>query len=368
MQSDASTHVQASRDSVVACFPPMSETTNPYQRLLYGALAEAGVQLAPAERLRSRWLWEHRRDVGILHFHWLSQYYHHPRAIPRLLRLVLLVQRLLLARILGFRVAWTVHEIHPHDRLGWADRVAPQLVARLAHVLIVNDEATGTKVVDAFGRDPVLIPHGTFAGVYSPAGRPPGDVRFELGIPEQAVLILCFGLVRRYKRIEDIVAALTLVPRDERAPDLVVLVAGQVLDPDLGDSLRDAAAQDDRLRLRLEFIPDEAVSELFDAADAALVTRSDDGTSGVLVLAVSLGIPLLVADTPGYRSATARGTRSWYFAPESPPALAEALAAAAHELGGHRSPTRAGDAGHLPSWAEVAERTGAALRGYPGAV
>lgn len=355
MQRAASSHSEAGRESVVATFPPPDETSNPYQRLLYEALADRGIRLAPAARLRSQWLWERRRVIGLLHFHWLSQYYHHAGAVPRAARLLLLGQRLLLARMLGYRIVWTVHEVQPHDRTGWADTIASRIVGRLANVLIVHDESTRQKVADQLGRDPIVIPHASLGGVYAPARHSRSEVRRELGLGDETVLILCFGLIRRYKRIGDLVSALALMPCDA-TPDFMVLVAGQVLDSDVGDALRAAAAEDPRLKLRLDFVPDDEVRGLFDAADAALLTRADDGTSGVLALGLSLGVPLILADTPGYRAA-ATGARSWRFEPESPASLAEAVTRAVTELDG--SPRRAVP---LPSWADVAELTAAAFR------
>lgn len=361
VQPDASSQPHASRKRVVATFPPLGETSNPYQRLLYEALAETGVRLAPSGKLRSKWLWENRREVGILHFHWLSGYYRHPRLAGQVVRLLLFAQRLLLARALRYRVVWTVHEIDPHDRQCRADSVAPRVAARFAQVLIVNDEATRGKVSRTLGREPVLIRHGSFAGVYAPARRPASDVRAELGVDDASVLILCFGLVRRYKRIEDVVEALALVPPDDRG--LVVLVAGQVMDAELGDALRVAARDDPRIRLRLTFVPDDEVHELFSASDAVLVTRTDDGTSGVLALALSLGIPVVAADTPGYRELTAGASRCWRFTPGDPAALASVLVEAAAELSRARSANPRPHEDPLPSWREVAEQTAAALTG-----
>src|SRR5438067_3515671 len=95
---------------VVASFPEISATTNPYQQLLYESLREVGFHLAPAARLRFRWLWKSRRTVGCLHFHWLTPYYHHETSIGRLGRVPLLAARLVVARVLGYRIVWTVHE------------------------------------------------------------------------------------------------------------------------------------------------------------------------------------------------------------------------------------------------------------------
>jgi glycosyltransferase involved in cell wall biosynthesis len=351
----------SARRSTVASFPPPFTSTNPYQQLLSASLGELGFVVTSPDRLRSRWLWRARNEVGCLHFHWLTPYYHHPRLVPRIARLLLLAQRLVLARALGYRIVWTVHEIYPHTRLSRADVVAPRIVARLASALIVHDEATRQKVASTLGRAAVVVPHGTFADAY-PSGRARADVRRGLGIPETAVLMLAFGLIRRYKRLDDLAAALTSVPSDA-CRDLVVLVAGEVMDGDVLDRLETAARRDERLRVHPHLVPHDEVAELFDACDAAVLTRTDDGTSGALVLALSLGVPVIVADTPGYRSAVEDASvRHWLFAPGDTRSLAEALRLAYAELRDHRrDPSPASRPG--VGWSEVAARTGPILSG-----
>lgn len=345
----------------MASFPPPFASTNPYQQLLYGSLAELGFVLAPPTPLRSKWLWRSRKEVGCLHFHWLTGYYHHARFVPRLIRLLLFAQRLVLARLLGYRVVWTVHEIYPHTRLSRTDTVAPHIVARLADSLIVHDESTRQKVVATLGRDPVVIPHGTFAGRY-PRGRSRDHVRRRLDIPDSAVLVLAFGLIRRYKRLDNLASALALLPEGE-CDDLVVLIAGEVRDADVSVMLEAAGRTDERLRLHLEFVPDAEVVELFDACDTAVVTRRDDGTSGVLVLALSLGVPVIVADTPSYRSLTeASPVKHWFFSADDTRSLADALRSADAELRDRSSDPRVTPEIGV-EWSTVAARTAQILTG-----
>ena len=263
--------------------------------------------------------------------------------------------------MLGFRVVWTVHEIHPHTRLSRADALAPHIVARLANELIVHDEPTRRAVVATLGRSPAVIPHGTFAGVY-PRGQTRDHVRRRLDIPDTAVLVLAFGLIRRYKRLEDLASALALLPQDG-STDLVILVAGQAMDGDVLHRLEAAARGDERLRLLPHHVPDDEVVELFEACDAAVVTRTDDGTSGALVLALSLGVPVIVADTPGYRAlADASQATHWFFSANDVHSLADAMRVAHTELrGASRDP--APPAHHPVEWSAVAAQTAPILSG-----
>ena len=97
-----------------------------------------------------------------------------------------------------------------------------------------------------------------------------------------------------------------------------------------GAALEEAAGRDARLRIRLGFVGDDEVAELFDVCDAAVLARADGGTSGALILALSLGRPVVAADTPHLPRAD-RGRAGWLFAPAEPLALRDALATAARD-------------------------------------
>jgi beta-1,4-mannosyltransferase len=316
----------------VASFPPVLET-NAYQRLLYGHLAPYGIDVVPPSRLRAGWLRRSRGKVDVLHFHWLQPYYSRPAGSPAVrsfltgVRLALFAGRLGLARFLGYRIVWTVHQPIPHEsETPHLDRLAALAVSRAAHVLHVHDRATADRtrrLLRLKGDRFEIVPHGSYVGVY-PTGRPAGDVRAELGISEQAFVFIAFGLLRKYKDIDVLLDAFGGLD-DERA---VLVVAGLALDDDVAASIERAAQADSRIKPLLRFIPDEDVAELYGASDAAIVSRADGGTSGALVLALSLGVPVIAAATETYRELTDDGRAGWLFDPADGDGLRAALAEA----------------------------------------
>src|SRR4029077_20521403 len=95
-------------------FPP-AIPQNPYQRLLYAHLAELGFPLEEAERFDTAWLWRARRGVAALHFHWPQGYYRHQGRgafAASWIKVALFALRLAVARILRYRVLWTVHQVY----------------------------------------------------------------------------------------------------------------------------------------------------------------------------------------------------------------------------------------------------------------
>ncbi len=349
----------------VASFPPPI-AENPYQRLLYEALAGQGFELAAGNRLKLDWLLRSRGRVSLLHFHWPQGYYHHDRGPLRLrgglswVRLGLFAGRLAAARALGFRIAWTVHQLYPHEpRSLRLERIAVRTLARASDVLIAHDATTAASARAGLGRHGErirIVPHGSYVGVYR-SGRPRDQVRRELGIDKEAVVFLCFGHVRGYKSVELLLTAFA-------AADLrnaVLVVAGLPVGEDAAAAVSSAAERDPRVRALLEFVPEERVAELHSACDVAVLPRSDGGTSGALVLALSLGLPVIAADLPAYRTLTHAGALGWHFEAGSRDSLCSTLEQAAREPAAKRAEAAA-FALATTGWDEVAASTAALFR------
>jgi beta-1,4-mannosyltransferase len=319
----------------VVSHPPVLKQ-NPYQRLLYESLAPHGFRLEDDGDFKLRWMLRHRRRVRVIHFHWPWEYYRHrpsPRGPLSWIKCALFGLRLAAARALGFVVVWTVHEVRPlkteNRRL---ESVGAWLLARFSSVLIANDPETAATARAELGRAAArieVVPHPSFESAYE-AGRPRGTVRDELGIPHD-------------------------------------VVAGLVMDEAAGAAVRAAAADDPRVKALLDFIPDERVAELHHAADAAIAPRQDGGTSGVLILAFSLGLPVVAARVPTYEEITDGETAAWLFEPNDAASLGATLARAAADPKGARERAAAGRRIVAPlSWEATGARTAALLQSAMG--
>ena len=352
----------------VASFPPPIDR-NPYQRLLYEHLHAQGIVLDRAPHLDVGWLWRNRGRVRTLHFHWPEWYYRHDssrrlvRALSSRLRFGLFAGRLTVARMLGYRVVWTVHQTRPHESSSRAiDSAAAILLARVSDVLIVLDRATG----DALVRDvPAaagklhVVPHGSYSGVYA-NGRSRVEMRAALGIEADAFVALSFGQIRTYKSIDLLVEGF----RHAAIPGAVLLVAGLPLHEQEARRVADEAGRDRTVVALLDYVPDEGVAELFEASDVVVSARGDGGTSGSLVLALTLGLPVVAAATPANEELTGRGRAAWYFAPESASSLSDALRDAATDPTIRAEKARsAAELASAMSWEEIARETARLLRG-----
>ncbi len=347
----------------IASLPPVLET-NPYQRLLYAELARAGLELQPKPRLRLSWLWRHRHTVGLLHFHWPEAYYRYGSGKLEALRswplLALFALRLSAAKALGYRVAWTIHQVRPHESSNrLLDRLGSTILARASDVLLAHDSVTAERARKTLGRRAAaveIVPHGSYIGVYPP-GRPREAVRAELGIAKDSFAFLCFGDLRAYKSVELLLAAFG----DAALPGATLVLAGGAKSARLA-RVAGGAEKDTRVRARLGFVPEPNVAELFGACDAVVLPRGDGGTSGSLILALSLGLPVVAARTPSY-DALMHGTESgWLFTPGDRDSLRIALETAAADS--EEAARRGGNAlrrAQRLAWPEIGDRTSAIM-------
>jgi glycosyltransferase involved in cell wall biosynthesis len=293
-------------------------------------LATRGFETVEDAELSLRWLWRAHSSVGFLHVHWPEGLYRYQRGPVRLrpilsrVKLVLLAVRLRAARLLGFRLVWTVHQVLPHESVDRRlDRSAARLLARAANLLVVHDRWTAEQVASELAPPPkklAVIPHGSYLGVYA-QGRPRSEVRSELGLPADAFVFLCFGELRAYKEVEILLAAFS----DVSNPNLRLVVAGNVKAPDVGATVRAASARDSRVVSRFGFVPESGVAEMFRACDAVVLSRGEPGTSGSLILALSMGRPVVAADVPTARELTGNGQAGWLFRPHDVSSLRAAL-------------------------------------------
>jgi beta-1,4-mannosyltransferase len=346
----------------IASFPAPIDR-NPYQALLYRHLAAEGLVAEGAQRLSLGWLRRNRNRVAALHFHWPEGYYRHDRGGPLArsalswLRLALFGIRLAAARVLGYRVVWTVHQVYPHEtRSRRLDRRAARLLARLSTSLVAHDPGTAAAAARELGAraDKIrVIPHGSYIGVY-PAGRTRKDLRAELGIESDELVLLSFGQIRRYKDLTLLVEAFSRAGLDSG----VLLIAGLPLDENEAKELSTATVGAGRVVTILEYVPDDRVAELYEASDVAVVARGDGGTSGALVLALSMGLPVVAAALPAYEELTGGGRAGWHFRAGDVDSLCSALRAAASDPDERAAKGRAAlELAAALSWPEAAART-----------
>jgi glycosyltransferase involved in cell wall biosynthesis len=143
------------------------------------------------------------------------------------------------------------------------------------------------------------------------------------------------------------------------------VIAGRVGDNGVARDVRDAAEADRRIKPILGFMPDEAVAEHFGAADVAVVARNDGGTSGAVILALSMGVPVVAPRRPAYAELLGEERAGWLFEPGDAGSLRAALerAAASDDAARRAKGEAARQRAAELDWPAIAARTATLIRG-----
>jgi glycosyltransferase involved in cell wall biosynthesis len=281
---------------------------NPYQQLLYEEFRRSGHSVRYAGRgTRSHTLnlllmpleLSLCRAAGwrTLHIHWVYGFvFTGADRVPFLRRVGQAWFSIVLAvaRLIGMRVVWTAHNVLPHERVFHDEIAARRRLARASDVVLVHAPGAldGLNRIGAKPKRSALVPHGPLSPhVDACTLRPPGSG----GRP---LRLLFFGQVREHKGVEDLLDAMTLV---SQAVPVALLVAGECPDAALRQRLTTLARScGDRVRLRLEHIPDDEVTALFAAADLVVLPFRRVTTSGSALLAMGHGRGLVLPDLPAF--------------------------------------------------------------------
>ncbi len=245
----------------------------------------------------------------------------------------------LVARCLGARIVVEFHEVldtgeqqRPLIR-SYGATFGPLLV-RLAHGAIVHN-AFDRRVLERHyrvDRIPVVtVPHGPY-DQYRPkemAQAPPTPS------PSEVCRLLYFGVIRPFKGVEDLVAALDAM-EDQEADSFMVTIIGETWE----NWTRPAEMiANSRYRDRIEFVnryvSDDEVPGFFAKADAVVLPYHRSSASGPLHLAMAHGLPVVVTEVGGLVEATEGYAGAIRIPPRDPGAIRHGLHEAA-KLKGQR--------------------------------
>ncbi|MEE4174539.1 MAG: glycosyltransferase family 4 protein [Xanthomonadales bacterium] len=231
-------------------------------------------------------------------------------------------------RTLGTPLVSTAHVVTPHERIALQDSVYRR-IHHLPDAVIAHSTVDRDRLAEEFDVSPSrvsVIPHGDYA-FFNDGERPPSRAaaRDQLGLDAGAPVALFFGYLREYKGLDLLLDAWPAVLG--RVPDARLVVAGNPvrLPPDRLRALRAQAAGLGVLH-RFEYIPFDEVPAYFAAADVLALPYRAISQSGVLYLALSLGVPVVASRVGAWPDMLDDGQSALLVPPGSVPDLADALA------------------------------------------
>jgi glycosyltransferase involved in cell wall biosynthesis len=348
---------------------------NPYQGLLYGEMQNLGVrvtyigELTPSRTINLLLLPLEigaRRIAGarLIHLHWVFAF-----ALPGARRFPLMrwvaqawfLGWLRTCRVLGLRLAWTAHNVLPHEPVFGDDVAARRALVRASDIVLAHSQSAlaDLAALGAVAGRRAVIQHGPISPAPSAA-----SLRIP-GAGDAARRFLFFGRVHEYKGIDDLITAFAAMPDDVAAH---LTVAGQCDDPRLRSRLNALSRRGGaRVVLRLERVPEAEMTALLAAADVVVLPYRRVTTSGSAMLALGQGRPLIVPDLAGLSGLPDQAVLRY---DGQVPALTAALARLAGADGEALAAMSAAASAYASrtTWREIAERTTAEMISVLGGV
>lgn len=221
-----------------------------------------------------------------------------------------------LSRVLAYKVVVTAHDVEAFKEglsVKW-------LVARtygLVHEVIAHNRSSGREVTEKLKVHPDrvhTIPHGNYLEF---VGRIPNreEARQALGwLPsESGPVVLFFGQIKEVKGLDLLIQAFATVRKQH--PSATLVIAGRVWKDDFSryEALIQQLALEASVRLHIRYIRDDEVAHFYAAADVVVLPYRRIYQSGVLLMAMSYGVPVIASDLDAMKDVVTDGVNGFLF-------------------------------------------------------
>lgn len=285
---------------------PDFRNDNPYQSLLSQGLAQEQIQVEfwsyylnyfPILRgvLKNR-----HPAVDIVHLHWLDFYINARKRGSKLLACIKFLLDIILVRMLGVKIVWTIHNQVSHDDpFPTLEIWTRWILSKLVNGIIFHSYSS-LKLVEIDSKfnsqNAIVIPHGHYRDVYADSV----DLiyaRKELGLPLTGRIYMNIGFLKPYKKIEKLINIWKNY-QDSFGND-TLLIVGKPVNHSYYLELREICKDIPGLILIPEFIESSRIHLFFSAADVIVFPFEKILTSGSLILAMSYNKPIIAPDLGG---------------------------------------------------------------------
>lgn len=255
-----------------------------------------------------------------------------------------------LANLYGLKPVITVHDVEGFSRN--SSRNIAQHIFSASSLLIVHnrvclDALTG--VAPGMESKTVVIPHGNYADYVKQVPRE--EALRRIGVSGKGPFVLFWGQIKEVKGLDILLNALPVVAA--KIPSLRLVIAGKVWKNDFSRYERIIRKYNlqENVIAHVRYIPDDQAHDYFSAADMVVLPYRVIYQSGVLLMAMSYGRPVMVSNLPGMTSIVEDAVTGFVFRDGDPEDLAKRLVRSLSDTEGTAEVARAGNAKVLREYA-----------------
>lgn len=281
-------------------FIPDYREGNPYQTALANSLVKCGAEVCFSTTLRLYSVLSSVKNhwkPDILHIHWPHPFLLASSRGKAIMKSVSFIGKLLLLKLFGIKIVWTVHNIVNLERKHRSiELFFNKLIARLCNKLIVHCPSAKNEVMSAYdvtrGSFIEVIPHGNYISSYENiVSKTQARELLQLSIND--TIFIYFGLIRPYKGIPKLIDAFEGL----NFPQANLLIVGKPYNDEIAKDIK-KRCKDKNIKTIFKFIPDEKVQIYMNVADVVVYTChtsffSPTQMPGAVMLAMSFGKPVI---------------------------------------------------------------------------
>jgi glycosyltransferase involved in cell wall biosynthesis len=235
-------------------------------------------------------------------------------------------------RLLGKKIVFTAHNINAgarDDSDSWWNRLTLKIQYHLCSVIFVHTEKMKAELVADFGVKPeriCVIPLGFYSAV-------PDTVltcaaaKQKLGLQPDEKAVLFFGNLAPYKGVEFLVTAFAALAKRDASYRLII--AGSPKGPpEYWAGIERQIAESGvaaRVQQHIEYISDEEIEVFLKAGDVLVQPYTLIFQSGVLIMGMSFGIPVIASDVGSLKEDVIEGKTGFIFPPRDASALEQTI-------------------------------------------
>jgi glycosyltransferase involved in cell wall biosynthesis len=275
---------------------------NPYQKVLARCLKDLGVDVILKDEASILPILRVVFSTGkpdILHLHWTHTMIKSRNGLERIIKGIRLFGEIILLKVAGVKIIWTVHNISDHDlEPNRIENLIHRYFAKLCDAIIVHCESAvqaikiSYKQIGSSRTKICVIPHGNYMKSYNnEISRE--KARKSLGLKDDELVFGFFGNIRTYKGVFNLVEAF----KDLKEQRTRLLLVGKPDTADIEEKLKNYSKTDKRILLKLGFVPDNQIQIYMKCMDVVVLPFKKVLTSGSAFLAISYGKPVVAPDS-----------------------------------------------------------------------
>lgn len=216
-----------------------------------------------------------------------------------------------------------VHNVLPHEVHFW-DRALVKYALRKASAFVTLSTNEKIKLLELLPGSKISVCHHPIYTQFINENITKEEARESLGIPRDRPVILFFGIVRKYKGLDTLLNALSILKGYNPPP--LLLIAGEFWEPKHRyKKIIQEMEIEDRVLIFDRYIPNDEVALYFSAADMLVAAYSAGTQSGVIKSAISFGLPIIISENLAEGMDQVYADRTFVVPPGNQDTLAEAI-------------------------------------------